>query len=74
MNPDSKIKGVFDLRWQWVQDLQDTTQIKTTKVHTDNNIADILTKCQPRVKFDSLLQLVTDKATQLATDAQRGGA
>ena len=56
MNADSRIKGVFDLRWQWVKDLQDDSEIRAVKVDTKNNLADILTKCMSRPVYDSLLQ------------------
>ena len=44
MNPDSKLKGVFDLREAWVQDLIDTSVIKAVKIGTEKNLADMLTK------------------------------
>ena len=31
MNPNSQLKGMIDLRWNWVQELQDTTQVKAVK-------------------------------------------
>ena len=55
MNTDSKLKGVFDLRWQWVRDLQNTEQVQAVKVHTDNNLADILTKCMSRTLYEGLI-------------------
>ena len=44
MSPSSKLKGVFDLRNDWVKELQDKNQIRAVKVNTKNNLADILTK------------------------------
>ena len=55
MNADSRIKGIFDLRWQWVRDLQNSDEVKAVKVDTKNNLADILTKCMTRVTYNSLL-------------------
>ena len=49
MNPTSKLKGVFNLRWNWVTELQDKQRIKAVKVETKYNVADILTK--PLSKF-----------------------
>ena len=43
-NPTSKLKGVFNLRWNWVTELQDKQRIKAVKVETKYNVADILTK------------------------------
>ena len=65
MNADSKIKGVFDLRWQWVRELQDSTEIKAVKVASEHNLADILTKCMSRPVYDSLLQQQQHKAASL---------
>ena len=44
-NPQSKLKGCFDLRAAWVNELQNAECVKTVKVDTDINIADLLTKC-----------------------------
>ena len=44
MNPDSKLKGVFDLREAWVQELIDTSVIQAVKIGTEKNWADMLTK------------------------------
>ena len=58
MNPASKLRGVFNLRWNWVTELQDKHRIKAVKVETKYNVADILTKpldCKTRSR---LMQLV----------------
>lgn len=54
MNPDSKLKGMIDLRWNWVIELQDTEQIRAVKVHTAHNVADILTKCLNRHTYEHI--------------------
>ena len=41
MNPDSKLKGMIDLRWGWVRELQDKEKVQAVKVHTADNAADI---------------------------------
>ena len=66
MNADSRIKGIFDLRWQWVRDLQDTSKIKAVKVKSENNLADILTKCMSRTVYDGLVQQQYVKAAAVA--------
>ena len=66
MNADSRIKGIFDLRWQWVRDLQDTSKIKAVKVKSENNLADILTKCMSRTVYDGLVRQQYDKAAAVA--------
>ena len=66
MNPQSKLKGMIDLRWEWVQELQDAQEIRAVKVGTDQNIADLLTKPHGRVKYNSLLDQVQQRGAQLA--------
>ena len=41
----SKLRGVFDYRWDWVKELKDQTQITAVKVATEKNLADLYTKC-----------------------------
>ena len=43
MNPDSKLKGIIDLRWNWVRKLQDNEQVKAVNVDTTNNAVNVLT-------------------------------
>ena len=44
-NPASKLKGVFDLREAWVQELQEASSVVAEKVCTTLNLADMETKC-----------------------------
>ena len=67
MNPDSKLKGMINLRWHWVKELQDSKVIKAIKVHTSENISDLLTKCHSKIQFTRLMDLVTTKAKTLAS-------
>ena len=62
MNPDSRLKGMIDLRWNWVMELQDTGEVRAVKVHTSANIADILTKCLGRITYEQLIDLVAQEA------------
>ena len=58
MNPDSKLKGVFDLRLTWLKELHDKEKFKVVKVHTEKNLADVLTKpLAPVVKKKLELEL-----------------
>ena len=41
----SKLKGVFNCRWDWAQELRDQTQATAVKVATDKNLADLCAKC-----------------------------
>ena len=47
----SKLRGIVDMRWAWVQELRDKKKIKVRKVGSDENKADIFTKCLPAYKF-----------------------
>ena len=44
MAPDSKLKGIFDMRLGWLQELHDKNKFKAVKIATDKNLADELTK------------------------------
>ena len=44
-NPNSKLKGIFDLREQWVKELRDKRRVKAVKISTDKNVADMMAKC-----------------------------
>ena len=68
MNPQSRLKGMIDLRWNWVKELQDANLVKAVKVDTLYNVADLLTKCQSRVSFDRLTKIVDDAALTLAEE------
>ena len=74
MSTDSKIKGIYDLLWQWVHDLQNRSLVNTIKDQTDYNIADLLTKCHSRAVFNRHLDLVKAKAEQLSQQVHCGGA
>ena len=41
----SKLRGVYDQRSDWVQELKDQKSVTAVKVKTENNLADLLTKC-----------------------------
>ena len=59
--PHTKLKGVFDLRWDWVCDLQNAGEVKTTHIDTNRNIADLMTKCLDNRTFNRLVQLSQQK-------------
>ena len=44
MNPATRLKGVFDLRQKWIEELQDRHIITAVKINTSVNLADQLTK------------------------------
>ena len=71
--PHTKLKGVFDLRWDWVADLQKTGEVNTVHVDTQFNMADLLTKCLNNDDFNRLVQLTqqcNDKAIRLVQFAR----
>ena len=54
MSPDSRLKGIFDMRQGWMQELHDRDKYKTVKIHTSKNLADELTKPLPPADRKSL--------------------
>ena len=44
-NPNTKLRGIYDMREAWVQELRNKFKVKAVKVHTDKNLADMFTKC-----------------------------
>ena len=68
MSPDSRMKGMIDVRYGWVKELQDNKLVRAVKVHTTNNVADIGTKCHGRVVFEKLYKIPGGKAQELAQE------
>ena len=56
--PYSKLRGVYNLRDNWVQELKDMKVVRAEKVHTDLNVADLFTKCMEWHKMAKLLKLI----------------
>ena len=54
----SKMRGIIDMRWAWVQELRDKSTIKVKNVDTDLNKADVLTKCMPAYKLHSRMKTI----------------
>ena len=61
-----KLKGMISKRWDWVKELQDMEMVKTVKVDTLVNVADLLTKCQSAVTQNRLIQLMDDRVIELS--------
>lgn len=66
-NPNSKLKGIFDMREEWVNELRDRKKVKAVKVSTDKNIADMLTKCLSASVRNNLEKEVVRIANHLAS-------
>ena len=49
--PYTKLKGCFDFRWKWVEELRSSSDIITKFVTDEFNLADIFTKCMQTGKF-----------------------
>ena len=64
-NPNSKLKGIFDLREQWVKELRDKRRVKAVKISTDKNVADMMTKCLTPTVMNKL-QMEIDILAQLS--------
>ena len=43
--PNTKLRGIYDTREAWVQELRNKFKVKAVKVHTDKNLAVMFTKC-----------------------------
>ena len=56
--PYSKLRGVYNLRDNWVRELKDSKIVQAEKVHTDLNVADLFTKCHEWHKMSKLLKLI----------------
>ena len=67
-NPDTKLKGTFDLRSAWVKELQDQEILQVEKVDTLLNVADLLTKCHQRASHNRLLAIIDERARELSLD------
>ena len=49
---NSKLRGVFDLRETWVQELRDKGQVETVTIPREENKSDILTHCLSSGNFN----------------------
>jgi hypothetical protein len=57
--PKSDIRGSFDWREDWVQEIRDLSVVKTEYVRSCQNLADILTKCLSRLDFVRLFNMIS---------------
>ena len=61
----SRLRGVVDLRDAWVKELREIGRIATQKVGTEDNLADVLTKCMPGYKFTRKVNQINEKQLQM---------
>ena len=52
----TKLRGIYNLRWSWVQELRNMAKMIAVKVATDDNIADLLTKCHQKPIIDKFIR------------------
>ena len=52
---ETKLRGTFDIRSDWVTELRDAKDAQVDYIHTSNNYADLLTKSHTPVRFDQLV-------------------
>ena len=55
---DSRLKGYFDLREAWIQELRDLSKVGVVAVSGELNLSDLLTKPLKSSRFKSLLRLI----------------
>jgi hypothetical protein len=72
--PTTKLKGVYDLRWEWVRELQDGGSVRAVKVKTEENVADIMTKCLGVATSKVLIECVRRQSSLIAKGAIKAGA
>ena len=58
---DSKLKGTFDIRAGWVQELRDKEELRVDYVMSANNLADLLTKVHKTSRYQQLLAMIGEK-------------
>ena len=64
MTPDSKLRGIFDMRQGWLKELHDRKKFIAVKVATEDNLADNLTKPldgKTRRRLDGQLEAIKQR-------------
>ena len=60
---NSKLRGVFDLRDAWVQELRDKGQVETVAIPREENHDDMLTHCFSSGNFNKEVGHIQHQAT-----------
>ena len=58
----SKLRGIFDIREDWVLELRQRSELLVVYVQSEHNIADLLTKSHTTARYQQLLGKIRDKA------------
>ena len=64
-NTNTKLRGIYDMREAWVQELRNKFKVKAVKVHTEKNLADMFTKCLAASVRRRLFDEIETIATQM---------
>jgi hypothetical protein len=67
---ETKLRGTFDIRSDWVQELRDAKEVQVDYIHTSNNYADLLTKSHTPVRFDQLVGMIGNKTVKKLVQAK----
>ena len=60
---NSRLRGTFDIRADWVRELRNRFQLAVVPVSSSNNCADLCTKAHPTQRFQQLLKLISGTTT-----------
>jgi hypothetical protein len=60
--PKSAIRGSFDWREDWVDEVRDMSVVRKEYISRSSNLADLLTKCLSRLEFSRLFSLISKRA------------
>ena len=66
--PVSKIRGAFDYREDWVEDLKESGIVEVWKIKEIRNLAGILTKAYPKYKFKERKKLIKEVGNFVMAD------
>ena len=69
----SKLRGVYDQRKDWIQELKNQAIVTAVKVDTAKNLADLLTKCHSVTTRKRLQQELERIAGQVSSAYSTGG-
>ena len=70
-NPNTKLRGIYDMREAWVQELRNKFKVKAVKIHTEKNLADMFTKCLAASVRRRLFDEIELIATQMTKNEVR---
>ena len=66
--PVSKIRGAFDYKEDWVEDLKESEVVEVCKIKEARNMADIFTKAYPTYKFKERKKLIKEARNFVMAD------